>query len=124
DLANEAYHGRSFDLSADLRTRLSELEERAGAVIMEVLRGAYDQPDRAVLFLVTRSPDDSWRRKLVEFYRKRSKARGWTMSIWRSLPERDVPHIGGAGQEKPQYDDDRIAWEEVSEPAGEIVALE
>lgn len=122
DLANEAYHGRTFVLSEDIDERVEELTGRVGTVVMEILRGAYNEPDRAALFLIDRSSDDQWRRTLVDWYRKRADRLGWKVSLWRALPDRELDEI--EIPEMVQYDELREAWEEADEPSGDIVAIE
>ena len=125
DLANEAYHGRSFELSGDLNDRVAELEERVAGVVMSILRGAYDEPDSAVLFLATRSTDDAWRARLVEYYRRRAEHRGWRMTIWRGSAERDVDVVLAPDGEPQPFDEGRVAWERTSELRGaDVLALE
>ncbi len=125
DLAAEAYHGRTFALSDDLMDRLEELTARTGAVIMEMLRGAYHDPDRSVLALTAQgAAAQEFRAKLVQWYRKRAKAHGWDFQIWRSLPQRELAAKFPDPGDGPQYDENRVAWERTDEPQGEILALE
>src|SRR5699024_6770153 len=45
DLVREAYHTRSFDLSADIHQRIDELDPRLDEVFLQLLRSAHEQPD-------------------------------------------------------------------------------
>lgn len=122
DLANEAYHGRSFALSTDIDERMTELAGRVRAVVMAILRGAYESPDSTVLYLVARPADEQWRRQLVRWYQKRARSKEWELTIWRSLPDRELAQM--TIDDNMHYDDDRTAWERVEEPEGAIIALE
>ncbi len=121
DLANEAYHGRSFALSGDIDERVVELTERVRAVVLEILRGAYEDPDRIALFLYCRSADDAWRRQLIGWYAARAKNKDWKLSTWRPKSDRDLAGI--AWDESQAYDEARITWEETQEFAGDVIVL-
>ena len=123
DLANEAYHGRSFALSADIDERVAELSERVSAVITEILRGAYDDPDRISLILHARPADEAFRTRLVDWYRKRAQRKGWTLTTWRPRPDRELLRNPPADARSP-YDERRETWERSDVLSGEVIALE
>lgn len=120
DLATEAYHARSFMLSNDLQERVNELQGRIDELTLTILRAAYETPDRAALFLVSRSGIDPWRDTLVQWYRLRAERRGWELTIWCTLPDFDPEDA----PEDTNFDADRNHWRECDEPQGRLVALE
>ncbi len=119
DLANEAFHARTFAISSDLTDRLAELQEKVSEITMTVLRAAYDDPDHAALFLISRSHEDKWRDRLVEWYIQLAKAKDWDYELFRPIPDSD--HIV-----KPDahYDVDRLFWEETEETTAMVIGIE
>jgi ATP-dependent Clp protease ATP-binding subunit ClpA len=121
DLANEAFHARTFALSTDLTDRIRELSERVERTLLNLLRGSYEDPDHLVVFLVTRQPEDPFRTRLVEWYKQRAHARGWTYTFLRPIPDYDrLPKA----PDQPA-DVDRVFWEETLVPSGAtVIAME
>ncbi len=121
DLANEAFHARTFALSSDLTERISELSERVDRTLLNLLRGSYEDPDHVVVFLVSRQPEDQFRTRLIDWYKQRANERGWTYTFLRPVPDYDrLPKA----PDQPA-DVDRIFWEETLVPSGAwVIAME
>lgn len=121
DLATEAFHARTFVISKDLTERLDELRDRVSRIGLSLLRAAEDDPDRALLFLISKQHDDPWRTRLVEWYIKRAKAKGWEVSLWQPLADwHEIPRA-----KDQEWDIEREFWEEVPKnPRGLVIGLE
>lgn len=121
DLANEAFHARTFALSADLTARITELTHRVDAIVLDLLRCSYEDPDHVVVFLVTRQPVDPWRSRLIDWYKRRCDDRGWTYKFFRPVPDyEDLPKPPDTA-----FDEERLFWEETHTPSGAwVIAME
>jgi len=120
DLATEAFHARTFVISKDLTDRLAELKQRVAQISLTLLRASDEEPDRAELFMISKHPEDPWRARLIEWYVRRAKARGWTFTFWQPVPDwanMPVP-------ENIEFDTDRTFWEQVEWPRGVVVGME
>lgn len=121
DLANEAFHARTFAISADLTLRIRELTEKVARIVISLMRGAYEDGDHVVLFLVSRHPEDPWRQRLIDWYKKRARARGWTFQFFKPVPDyRELSRPDDAS-----YDEERLFWEVTDKPDhGLVIAME
>ena len=124
DLATEAYHGRSFDLSADIGERIDELADRTKAVSKEILRGAYEEPDRITLFVHAKPAHEPWRRQLLQWWQQRATAQDWTLTVWRPRPHSELAHIDL--EDETPWDEEQRSWEQTTleEANGEVVAID
>lgn len=120
DLVREAYHTRAFALSADIDERVDELEPRLGQVFIALLRSAYQDPDRAVLFLPAQDPQDPWRAQLITWYQQLANQQGWELKMRRALPraQRSDEAAVPAHQRREQL------WEHARRKSGSVLALE
>lgn len=120
DLASEAFYSRTFALSTDLTERVDELQQRVSDLILTVLRAAYDDPDHAALFFVSKTHDDPWRNKLLGWYRQRAERHGWEVKGWSAIDDFESIEM----PEDRAFDENRQFWEEDENPTGLVVALE
>jgi hypothetical protein len=120
DLAAEAFHARTFVISADLTERLEQLRLRVGELGLSLLRSVDDDPDHIALFLITKHPEDPWRAKLIDWYLKRAASRGWKIRLWQPI----VDWASLARPEEQDYDTERVFWEQTKHPRGVVIGLE
>lgn len=120
ELVREAYHTRSFELSADIDERVAEIDPRLHEVFLELLRSLHDAPDEVVLFLPATDPKDPWREQLVQWYRQLVAARGWKMKMRRAVPRVERPVEG----EVPRDQRREKLWQHARKPSGSVLALE
>jgi ATP-dependent Clp protease ATP-binding subunit ClpA len=120
DLVREAYHTRSFELTGDIDERVEEIGPRLREVFLELLRSAYDEPDKVVLFMPATDPQDPWREKMVRWYRQLANRRQWKLAMRRSVPRRERPNENDIDPKKRR----EALWEHARKPSGTVLALE
>ncbi|MFW5967634.1 MAG: AAA family ATPase [Persicimonas sp.] len=119
DLVREAYHARAFELSVDIDERVAQIEPRIQEVVLELLRTAYEEPDRVVLLLPSKDPTDPWREQLVRWYQQLAGLHNWKLEMRRAKPRQRRP------DESVEPTDRREAlWERARKRSGSVLALE